>query len=61
MLTCVLCNQKIFGWSHNAEPLAVGRCCDICNDTKVIPTRIQMFVNLKEKTQNDNSQTQTKI
>ena len=32
---------KVF-WEdgHNAEPLSSGRCCSICNDTKVIPARI---------------------
>jgi len=26
---------------HNAEPLTEGRCCDICNATKVIPARLK--------------------
>ena len=39
-MKCVICNGRIFGFGHNAEPVASGVCCDICNDTKVIPTRI---------------------
>lgn len=33
---------KIF-WTdgHNAEPLKDGRCCSVCNETKVIPERIK--------------------
>jgi hypothetical protein len=39
-MKCVLCGYKIFGYGNNAQPLAKGRCCDICNDTKVIPARL---------------------
>jgi len=39
-MKCVLCGYKIFGYGHNPAPLASGRCCDICNDTKVIPARL---------------------
>ena len=28
---CVLCNYEFMGWGNNAEPLAVGQCCDGCN------------------------------
>lgn len=50
---CVLCGLKIppefdpktgepfwFG-GHNPRPLAdKGRCCDVCNHTKVLPARV---------------------
>ena len=39
-MKCVICNGRVFGFGHNAEPVMIGICCDICNDTKVIPTRI---------------------
>ena len=43
-LKCVICGDAIHddhGWKdgHNAAPVANGRCCSICNDTRVIPAR----------------------
>lgn len=29
-MNCILCDQKIFGHGHNAEPLSHGRCCGDC-------------------------------
>ena len=55
-MTCVICKGEIephknaegvVYWTegHNAEPIAEGRCCDVCNSTEVIPARIaEMFV-----------------
>jgi len=48
LLTCVLCDEKIYpepvsGWAegNNPAPLAdKGRCCKLCDDTKVLPARI---------------------
>ena len=46
-MNCILCNFEILpdpnGWDggHNPEPLAEGRCCGDCNDTKVIPARLK--------------------
>jgi hypothetical protein len=51
---CCLCGQPCepwvlgeSGWGHNPEPLAgsPNRCCNTCNDTKVIPARIQIMTN----------------
>jgi hypothetical protein len=45
-MKCVICKDVIrpewHGWKggHNAEPVATGRCCSICNWTVVIPTRL---------------------
>lgn len=39
-MNCIICGSKIFGFGHNASPVALGRCCDICNDVEVIPARI---------------------
>jgi hypothetical protein len=38
--TCSICGASYIGFGHNAAPITNGRCCDICNDTVVIPTRI---------------------
>ena len=46
-MKCCLCKEEIVvelsGWDegNNAEPLMEGRCCNNCNETKVIPERIR--------------------
>lgn len=45
-MKCVICGNEIerrCGWDkgNNAEPVTKGRCCDACNQTKVIPARIR--------------------
>ncbi len=39
---CSLCGDTFTGYGHNPAPLAHHdqRCCDVCNDTKVIPARL---------------------
>lgn len=44
---CCLCGRKFTGWGNNAEPLKSGRCCNECNDTKVIPARLMALSNRK--------------
>lgn len=39
---CVLCQNQYWGHGHNAEPLAIGRCCSLCNDN-VILARFKLF------------------
>jgi hypothetical protein len=44
-MKCCLCGKEIGvigAWKdgNNAQPLKDGRCCDECNETKVIPERI---------------------
>lgn len=52
---CDICGEKIdlhrdsngdVYWAdgHNAKPVADGRCCDTCNATVVIPTRISRMM-----------------
>ena len=42
---CCLCGDENeqwpggYGYGNNAEPVAAGRCCDACNQTRVIPAR----------------------
>ncbi len=42
--TCSLCGTQFSEWGNNPDPLANletdGPCCDVCNDTKVIPARL---------------------
>ena len=47
-MDCCLCKKKIkakgtWNQGNNAEPLQKGRCCDECNITKVIPSRLNNF------------------
>ena len=44
-MKCCFCDNTIathHGWDkgNNANPVMDGRCCDTCNETIVIPTRI---------------------
>lgn len=55
-LKCSICGEEIrshplSGWAYgnNAEPINSGRCCDSCDSTVVIPTRIRMFYAQREK------------
>jgi len=42
--TCVLCGSEETGWGNNPAPLngGKGRCCTVCNLTKVIPARVRI-------------------
>lgn len=31
MTKCVICTNEIIGHGHNADPIAQGKCCDMCN------------------------------
>ncbi len=48
-MKCSICGKEIAveknGWSegNNAEPVNSGRCCNHCNNTVVIPTRLMRF------------------
>ena len=41
MSRCVICGELIVGYGHNAVPVRDGRCCDVCNDFRVIPARLR--------------------
>ena len=42
---CVICQQTYTGFGHNAHPIANGQCCDVCQDTKVLPLRLDLMLN----------------
>jgi len=47
---CVICDERMEGFSHNAEPVKKGRCCHRCNDKFVIPARVrQLRASTEEK------------
>lgn len=40
---CVICGDVIKDkHGHDAHPIAAGRCCDVCNYTVVVPSRIAL-------------------
>ena len=42
-MDCSICKDKINDkYGHNAEPINNGRCCNICNQTIVIPRRMKL-------------------
>jgi hypothetical protein len=46
--TCCLCSEQKTGWGNNPSPLNDeddARCCDSCNNDKVIPQRIRDATN----------------
>jgi hypothetical protein len=47
-MKCKICNKAIFGHGHNAQPIANGRCCDVCQDTKVIPARMKLMLGVRK-------------
>lgn len=44
---CCICGEKFTGWGNNPYPVVddeTARCCDMCNQTRVLPARLaQMF------------------
>jgi len=38
---CCICGKPYLGYGHNADPIKYGRCCNRCNDLRVIPARIR--------------------
>ena len=47
-MKCKICNITIFGHGHNAQPETNGRCCDVCQDTKVIPARLELMFGVRK-------------
>ena len=41
---CCICKGIFFGYGNNPEPVeSEGRCCDDCNNSHVIATRLGML------------------
>tara|TARA_R110002051_G_scaffold280918_1_gene342576 strand:+ start:258 stop:665 length:408 start_codon:yes stop_codon:yes gene_type:complete len=48
---CSICNQRIYTENgHNAEPINSGRCCEMCNQTQVIPARAKQSIKIEKET-----------
>ena len=49
---CCLCGEYFTGWGNNPWPLGKtedDRCCDYCNESKVIPARIERAYRKEKK------------
>jgi hypothetical protein len=46
-LRCVICKEPFSEYGNNTQPIASGRCCNECNTTVVIPTRLMRFMGVK--------------
>lgn len=40
-MKCCFCKKDAGKYGHNALPIKKGRCCEVCNETKVIPERLE--------------------
>ena len=53
-MDCSICGNGIevtdYGWAdgNNAEPINDGRCCNECDESVVIPARIEYYLNHRE-------------
>tara|TARA_R100000951_G_scaffold31360_1_gene26891 strand:+ start:669 stop:839 length:171 start_codon:yes stop_codon:yes gene_type:complete len=45
---CDICKEDYIGYGNNANPVIDGKCCDICNVTIVIPTRLGCVLEQKQ-------------
>lgn len=52
MQKCVICGKEFKGYGNNALPIASGRCCDKCNNDKVIPERFEILIRGKKVPKN---------
>ncbi len=48
---CCICGQKFTGWGNNPYPVVDdddARCCDMCNQMRVLPARLAQMYGRKE-------------
>lgn len=42
--TCCICGKTFTGYGNNPYPVKdSGRCCDVCNYEKVLPSRLKLL------------------
>jgi len=47
---CCICGNYFEGYGNNPAPVKTeGRCCNFCDDTVVIPTRIAQYIESRKK------------
>ena len=47
--TCCLCGRYFKGYGNNAWPVSNGKCCNKCNEEKVLPARLIEMMKLENK------------
>lgn len=57
MAKCTICGKSYRGYGNSADPVNAGRCCDDCNLHVVVPARIKMVRERKERS-NENGNVQ---
>lgn len=53
---CCICGGYFRGWGNNPDPIPANkdaRCCDICNMTTVIPARIALRNEIRERSRDE--------
>jgi len=45
---CSICEEMYIGYGNNANPVIDDKCCDKCNFTIVIPTRLGCILEQKQ-------------
>jgi hypothetical protein len=51
---CSICYEPFDEFGHDAQPVKKGRCCNACNDRKVIPAKIAQMRVTQIKTETTN-------
>ena len=49
---CCICGKTFTGWGNNPWPVVKdedARCCDECNDLKVVPARLEQMFSKESK------------
>jgi hypothetical protein len=49
MNKCCICGKRYIVYGNNAQPVKTGRCCDKCNEEKVLPARIKIINRLEKE------------
>lgn len=47
--TCFICGKSFNGYGHNTWPISNEICCDECNLSIVLPKRIELSKEKREK------------
>jgi hypothetical protein len=50
---CCICSLEYIGYGNNAAPVKEGKCCDECNATNVIPSRINNVIKIYQQADKD--------
>lgn len=53
MQKCSICGKNYKGYGNNAQPINDGECCDKCNFTVVVPTRLVIAFGTRKPTKKE--------